>query len=43
MPCMSASGNISPQSMSEQAAVLLEHHAVAADLAETAEERDADR
>ena len=43
MPCMSASGNISPQSMSRQPAVLLEDHAVATDLPQAAEEGDADR
>ena len=45
MPCMSASGNISPQSMSRMrgvAVVLLDRHAVAADLPEPAEEDDAD-
>ena len=40
MPCMSASGNISPQSISRSLVVLLDGHAVAADLPETAEEDD---
>ena len=38
MPCMSGSGNISPQSISRIRPSLLDRHAVAADLAEPAEE-----
>ena len=42
MPSMSASGNMSPQSMSRMLALELDAGAVAADLAESAEERDVD-